>query len=108
VLKLNLSGRAASAASTSPSTNLVIGIGALALALIVVGLGLRQLRKQGEPAIGQQEPGPQEGLDRDQLVQAIAALDAAFEAGQLDESVYHTRRESLKRELMDLMSSQDD
>jgi mono/diheme cytochrome c family protein len=108
VLKLSLSGRAASAATTSPSTNLVIGIGALALALIVVGLGLRQFRKEGEPAIGQDALAAAKGLDRDQLAQAIAALDAAFEAGQVKESAYHTHRESLKRELMDLMSSEDD
>ncbi len=104
---LTLSIRGRSAVAAGPDSNLVIGIGALALALIVTGLGWRQLRSRDDP-----EPDPQPdmpgGMDREQLLHAIASLDTAFERGELDESAYKARRNTLKTELASLMKSEND
>ena len=107
VLQLTLSGSQAGSTSGSTNTNLVIGIGALAFALIVVGIGLRQLRRQ-EPPGPEREMSEDTALNRDELIQAIAALDTAFEAGKIEQTAYQERRASFKRELMKVMSEAHD
>jgi len=106
VLKLKLSGKAAGG-SGSTSSNLVIGLGALALALVVVGLGLRQLRRGEQPAAAD-APDAGRDMDHDQLVRAIAALDAAYDAGELKKKEYEARRAALKDELRQRMSGEHD
>jgi mono/diheme cytochrome c family protein len=118
VLKLELSGRPGSATPGSFNTNLLIGLGAMALALVIAGLGFWQMRMRHEPELqgppqkaggtSAPEAAPERATDRDELVQAIAGLDAAFEAGRMEASEYHDRREALKRELMAIMSEEHD
>jgi cytochrome c5 len=104
-LTLSIRGRSASAAG--PDSNLVIGIAALALALIVTGLGWRQLRSRDDRE-SFPEPSEPGGMDREQLLHAIASLDTAYERGELDESAYQARRNTLKTELASLMKSKND
>ena len=106
VLKLKLSGRAAGSTG-STSSNLVIGLGALALALVVVGLGLRQLRRGERPAVDD-APAASRDMDRDQLVRAIAALDTAYDAGEIKKQEYEAQRAALKDELRRRMSGEHD
>jgi hypothetical protein len=44
-----------------------------------------------------------EDLSRDEVVDALAQLDMAYEAGEITESAYRDRRLRLKAQLRDLM-----
>jgi hypothetical protein len=46
--------------------------------------------------------------DKGTLLHAIAALDDAFDSGDISEKEYHSRRAALKQELAELMKSEND
>jgi mono/diheme cytochrome c family protein len=94
-MTLSLDGRPSAAASSTNSlirdnsTELIIGAGA---ALLVIGLAVFTVsRWRREPALE---------LSRDELLQALADLDADFEAGAITEGEYNSERELLKEELL--------
>jgi hypothetical protein len=72
----------------NPTTEVAIGLAALAVAVVAAYLLLRP------PA-----PGPIPAPIRPQI-EAIAALDAEYQAGQLDEKEYRRRRDALKRQAL--------
>jgi hypothetical protein len=79
----------------------MIGVGVGVLGLVVVVIGVWFYRRQA------QAPGtPSEGRSRDELIQAIADLDDAFEAGNVEEPVYQRRRAKLKAQLVEMMESE--
>ena len=101
-MKLTLDGRARAAPSSANSlirdnsTELIIGAGA---ALLVIGLALFTVRRW------RSEPGPE--MSREELLQAIADLDAEFEAGEITESEYNDEREWLKEALLEIWDEEE-
>lgn len=96
-------GADGASAATAPvardrTTELVIGAGVLLLAVAVGFVFIRNWRQgQGEDAIHSEDV---ELLDRDALLDEIAALDDAYEAGEVDEATYRREREALKEALL--------
>jgi len=97
------------AASEAPVTTpsglnpewIAIGLAGLALVGGLAYVALRGARTPS-PAPATEPAGPSQAqLER--LLQAIAGLDAAFEAGQLDEASYHRQRQALKSQALALM-----
>jgi hypothetical protein len=107
-LAFDLSGRHPASASLMDSSNLVISIGLLGLALVLVGIGWRYVGSRS-PEKGD-EPVIEMDANRDKgtLLHAIAALDDAFDSGDISEKEYHSRRAALKQELAELMKSEND
>jgi hypothetical protein len=93
---LALEGRprpnASGAAARNSSTELAIGGAALLVVAVVAVLVVRNWR----PAEAD------EPLDRDALLEEIAALDDAYESGEIDEKEYRRERKALKEELLAL------
>ncbi len=117
ILKVSLRGRPPKTEGAStPVTwqNVVIGLGALGLALVAVGLwwrsaALKRSEDFEEEALEEAAAEPAAGgEDRESLLRAIAELDDAFEAGELEEQEYHQRRQALKERLVALMRGEDD
>jgi mono/diheme cytochrome c family protein len=107
-LAFDLSGRHPASASVMDSSNLVISIGILGLALVLVGIGWwyvgsRSSEKEEDPVAEQDA-----SRDKGTLLNAIAALDDAFDSGDISEKEYHSRRAALKQELAELMKSEND
>jgi hypothetical protein len=75
---------------------LVIGLGAAALVIGIAAVVIRRWRLEPE----------EEYLDRDQLLQEMADLDDAYEAGEIGEADYHSQRQEIKDELMALWEDQ--
>ncbi|MCA9907935.1 MAG: hypothetical protein KC519_04740 [Anaerolineae bacterium] len=107
VLSYELSGSAQSVGARDDSTvvssnNLLplLVCGALAEIVLVVGLYLwfRRRRRQNMAA-----PSANHQAMLDTLVRQIAALDAAYERGEIDEDQYRKQRGPLKGRLADLM-----
>lgn len=94
-LSFRLSGRPATAAAaagglaTDP-TSLAIGAGVLGLTIAGVGYWWLLRSRGRSPALP---------ADRESLLQAIADLDDAFEAGEMDERAYRRKRARLKAQL---------
>jgi mono/diheme cytochrome c family protein len=94
-LTLSLEGRPRSggggpaAAVLGGSTELLVGGAAALIVLIAAALIVRRWRQEPEPLAG-----------REELLLAIAELDEAFEAGELDAAEYEAERDDLKAELM--------
>ncbi len=92
-----------SGAATGPvvrdrTTELVIGAGALLLVLAVGFVFVRNWRQgESDDAVYDEET---ELLDRDTLLEEIAALDDAYEAGEIDEVTYRRERDALKEALL--------
>ena len=102
-LELEVSGKPATAtagAASSGWTNAAIGLGVLGSLLILAGLWwFRPSASTGRR--GTRRPSGENETDR--LLGAIAELDDAFAAGEMDEGVYRARRERLKRTLREKM-----
>jgi mono/diheme cytochrome c family protein len=109
-LSLSISGQPAGQTAsffTSDHTNLIIGLGAFGLALITAGLWIfRRSRLNAAAALVEQEQaGPTESAedlgveDADTLIDAIITLDDQYQAGELPEEAYRSRRAELKRRL---------
>lgn len=111
-LALNFRGRHPAASSNLSTTNLLIGAGVLLVTLAVVLFGWqRWAQERGEQVeLDADEPaGEAVGLpSRTALLEAIAALDDAFESGDLEQSAYEKQRAVLKQQLVLLMSEDDD
>jgi hypothetical protein len=73
-----------------------------------VGIGWRYVGSRS-PEKGE-EPVTEQEVRRDKgtLLHAIAALDDAFDSGDISEKEYQDRRAALKRELAELMKSEND
>ncbi len=85
------------------NSTFVLGLGIL---LIVAGgmyllydLQKTKILSQAQQSVGAQAQVPRYG--KEELLQAVADLDEAFEAGELDEEEYQDRRAELKEELQD-------
>jgi hypothetical protein len=97
---------AAAAAAGSPQGGLdaqSLGIGVGVLGLVVVVIGVWFYRRQARPAGA---AAPAGGLNQDELMQAIADLDDAFESGEVEAPVYERRRARLKAQLVELMAGE--
>ena len=98
---------AAAAAAASPaqggldSRSLGIGIGVLGIVVVVVGVWF--YRRQGQAAAESARPSAR--VSQDDLIQSIADLDDAFEAGEVEAAVYERRRAKLKAQLVELMTA---
>jgi mono/diheme cytochrome c family protein len=79
------------------TTELIIGVGALLLAL-AGGLFVMRSWQQRRPEVA--EDVAYQPQDRDALLEEIAALDDAFEAGEIDEESYRRERSALKEALL--------
>jgi hypothetical protein len=98
-IELRLSG-GGSASGEVTQIGLIIGAALFGLALIIGGVWWYRIRARD----GAQELVV-EGIpsDREDLLIAIADLDDSFEAGRIPEHEYRRRRQTLKRQIMDLM-----
>ena len=100
------SGGAASPAQGGfDSRSLGIGIGVLGIVVVIVGVWFYRRAPRGQAAVapvGSREPA--EPLGEDDLIQTIADLDDAFEAGEVEAPAYERRRAKLKAQLMELMA----
>jgi len=80
---------------------LYLGLGALVVLIAVGGFGVpRLLRRRRDHSAA--EPEPRRG-DRERLVEEIAALDEAHEAGSVDDEDYAEQRAELKGQLVRLV-----
>ena len=87
---------------SSTSVTLYLGLGALLVLVAVAGLGLPRLlrrRQLGEPPLESRKG------DRELLVEEIAALDQAHEAGTVAHDDYALQREELKARLLKLVEA---
>lgn len=90
----------ANATQTSVSSrNLVIGIGAFGVVLILAGvfLYLRDRQKErDDEELDLSDEEDEDALSKDDILDAIIALDDQFRAGNIPEESYHERRAELK------------
>ncbi len=107
-LAFDLSGRHPAPGSTTGSTSLVISVGVLGLALVLVGVGWRYAGSRSDAKGGEPDTEPDTSRDKGTLLRAIAALDDAFESGDISEEEYHNRRTALKHEVAEIMKSEND
>lgn len=111
-LALNFRGRHPAAASNLSTTNILIGAGVLVITLAVVLFGWQTWTRRAEEEIeteaAEQKPTTEGSLSRADLLQAIAGLDDAFEAGDIAQQDYEQQRAALKQQLIDLMKGEDD
>lgn len=97
----------ATAVNRNSTAELLIGAGALLLAAVAgvfiwrTWQGRRADEWEAEEEAAEAMPGAvaAAGSTRDDLLRRIAALDDAFEAGQLEEDAYRAQRDELKRQL---------
>lgn len=97
--------------------NLAIALGVFGAALIGVGAWWTLSRRVGSRAaleaggVGDAELGggaSPGGTSRDDLLQAIADLDDAYAAGEVEEEEYQRRRGELKAQALEEMKAEDD
>ncbi len=103
---LTLRGAHPLAQSNVSSSNLIIGLGVLGAVLVGTGVFLRNWRRRAETqGVGSNisDPGPSRG----DLLIAIAALDDAYEAGELDQQSYEQRRAGLKAQILERKPDDD-
>jgi hypothetical protein len=72
------------------AAELLVGIAAALVVVVVAAVMITRWRQE-----------PDETLDRDDLIQAIADLDDDYEAGDIGEEAYHRQREQMMAELKD-------
>lgn len=99
-------GNSTVAATRNQSTELIIGGVGLLLVGIVAALVIRSRmahrdedEEDEEVYEGEADMAGGNGRSADELILIIAALDDAYERGELDEEAYHREREQLKTEL---------
>ncbi len=77
----------------------------LGIVVVIVGVWFYRRAPRGQAAVapvGSRERA--EPLGEDDLIQTIADLDDAFEAGEVEAPAYERRRAKLKAQLMELMA----
>ena len=107
-------GGGSAAVAPDESTEILIGGGVLLLAA-AVGVYLARLwRRQSLPEpVGAEEvaeptaPIEERAARKEELLQAIAQLDDAYEAGEIDEDAYEERRQALKEALLAIWNGGD-
>jgi len=101
-LDITLSGKAAASTTveTGSSTGLLIGGGVLGLVLIGAGVWMWRQRKQTAEFTEEDEIPAEES--RESVMDAIIALDDAYQAGNLPQEAYQQRRAELKEKLQGL------
>ncbi len=93
---------AAGAAGTSTTTSrILIGVLVAAVVAVTAFLVALPILRRGRPASGAAEPA-----DRESLIDALAALDLAHEAGELTDAAYRDQRLRLKAQLRDLLNKE--
>jgi hypothetical protein len=103
---LNPNSAAASESSTNPLPYFLAGVGATLL--VVAGVLWWRQRGAGltmPPAPDWRPPKPTAG--KAALLKAIAVLDDAYQAGEIDEETYEERRQILKDRLVPLMQDEE-
>lgn len=111
-LRLSVSGQPASSAiSVSQSTRngLLVGLGVFCLALIVAGIWFfrhTQLQEPEESETGDLTSAAASTENVGALMDAIIALDDLYQAGELPEEAYHSRRDELKARLRQVVALQ--
>jgi mono/diheme cytochrome c family protein len=109
-LNMTLSGSPSASGQTggsnSATTNIMIGVAILAVAMIITGLwlyfGRRPAPKLATEAAGETTHGLEISSDADTLMDAIAALDDLYRAGDLPQDAYQKRRAELKARLVEI------
>lgn len=106
-LKVNVSGTpsksaaAAPVAGTDTSRSLIVGVGALGLTLmlIAVWLFLRDRKRATSARAVAASSAAGGDLSRDEIIDAIIALDDQYNAGNIAPEAYQKRRAALKEKL---------
>ncbi len=109
-LTFSLSGQGGSSAGSGLSTsNVAIGLGVLGLTLVAVGLWwYRPWQRPAAQSVSEEGPASVGPTQIPSILQQIADLDQAYEAGELDQREYRRRREALKARALALRRSQHD
>ncbi len=107
-LSLTLTGRPSSGTptlATGSNTSLLVGLGVFGMALLASGIWLfNRTRKAGVQSDEEIDEIPPAGRETpESLMDAIIALDDLYQAGELPDEAYHTRRDELKSRLKDTM-----
>lgn len=95
------SGSGSTAGAASANRAVVLALIGLAAAVAALLVALPLLRGRVAPA--RATPA---GLDREALLDALASLEAAHEAGEIPEAVYRDQRLRLKAQLRDLLNKE--
>lgn len=99
----DFSGAAGGSAAVVPAQNQTLEMVIGGLALLVVGItAVLTIRTWRAHITYTDDEEADAEADVDQLLQAIADLDDAFEAGQIDEAAYTAQRAELKAALSDI------
>jgi len=112
-LEMSVSGKVSSSAvatEVDSQKNILYGVISLGIALIGAGFWY-YMRGRDEDEYADEEEGEEDSDeavdagydDADKLMDAIIALDDAYRAGGLSETVYKKRRTELKRKLQELL-----
>jgi hypothetical protein len=111
VLRYELSGEGGTSAVTSPTSNAVTTINLLPVVLALIGVIILLIvlliilqRRYSHAARAGSTPAVSV---RETLLAQIAELDAAYEAGQIDEETYQRQRAALKAQVADLMKREE-
>jgi hypothetical protein len=95
---------------SSRTVGLVIGVGALLVALSATGYWLDRRLQKREVGIVPATEEPEsdavvlaESQGREELLQQMADLDDAFDAGEIEEDDYQLQRKALKNQLMKIL-----
>jgi hypothetical protein len=108
-IALAITGRPRAAGEPQVAGNLAIGAAVLGLALVAVGVWwFGPWRRAAGVRAQLAPPLIDPGSERTELLQAIADLDDAFEAGHIPEAGYREQREGLKQRLAQAMDRADD
>jgi mono/diheme cytochrome c family protein len=108
-LEFSLRGAGSSSGGGITTSNVAVGLGVLGLTLVAVGLWWYRPRRQPAGAgASMAGPNPQDADQIPSILQQIADLDEAFEAGELEEEQYRRRRDALKARALALRRDQDD
>jgi mono/diheme cytochrome c family protein len=108
-LEMSVSGKvSANAVATEENSQKNILYGIIALGIVLIGAGFwYYLRGRDENEYDDDEDDDEDADagydDADKLMDAIIALDDAYRAGDLIETVYKKRRAELKRKLQELL-----
>jgi hypothetical protein len=101
------------ASGNSSTQNILIGIGAFGLVLILVGIWMywRDRQRVDDEDDDEEDDADdqgddhdeQDGMNMDEIMDAIVALDDQFKAGNIQEAAYKERRADLKTKLKGIL-----